>query len=96
VRTSFRSPGQNRTAERWIRNCRRELIEHVVVLGARHLVRLVRSYITYYHEDRCHLGLEKDTPNIRPITLRPSPTAQVVALPRVGGLHHRYEWREAA
>ena len=48
------------------------------------------------HEDRCHLGLNKDTPNARAVTPRPSPTAKVVALPRVGGLHHRYEWREAA
>ena len=45
---------------------------------------------------RCHLGLNKDTPSLRAVTHRPSPTAKVVALPRVGGLHHRYEWREAA
>ncbi len=96
VRTSYRSPWQNGTAERWIASCRRKLLEHVVVLGERHLVRLVRSYICYYHEDRCHLGLSKDTPNARAITPRPSPAAIVVALPRVGGLHHRYEWREAA
>ena len=96
IRTSYRSPWQNGTAERWIGSCRRELLEHVVVLGERHLVRLVRAYITYYHEDRCHLGLGKDTPDERPITPRSSPTAKVVALPRVGCLHHRYEWREAA
>ena len=96
VRTSFRSPWQNGTAERWIGNCRRELLEHVVVLGERHLVRLARIYISYYHEDRCHLGLSKDTPNASAITPRPSPTATVVALPRVGGLHHRYEWHKAA
>jgi transposase InsO family protein len=96
VRISFRSPWQNGTAERWIGSCRRELLDHVVVLGERHFLRLVRSYINYYHEDRCHLGLDKDTPNKRAVTPRPSPTARVVALPRVGGLHHRYEWREAA
>ena len=96
IRTSFRSPWQNGTAERWIENCRRELLEHVVIFGERHLVRLVRSYISYYHEDRGHLGLDKGTPDSRPVTPRPSPTAKVVALPRVGGLHHRYEWREAA
>ena len=95
-RTSHRSPWQNGTAERWIGSCRRELLEHVVVLGERHLVRLVRAYISYYHEDRCHLWLNKDTPNERAVTQRPSPTAKVVALPRVGGLHHRYEWSEAA
>ena len=61
-----------------------------------HLVRLVRLYLSYYHEDRCHLGLDKDTPNERPVTPRPSPAAKIVALRRVGGLHHRYEWREAA
>ncbi len=85
IRTSYRSPWQNGTAERWIGSCRRELLEHVVVLGERHLVRLVRAYITYYHEDRCHLGLGKDTPDERSIAPRPSPTARVVALPRAEG-----------
>jgi len=53
-------------------------------------------WISYYHADRCHLGLDKDAPDRRPVTTRPSATAKVVALPRVGGLHRRYEWREAA
>ena len=83
-------------AQDGVGNCRREMLEHVVVLSERHLVRLMRLYISYYHEDRCHLGLDKDTPNSRPVTPRPSPTAKVVALPRVGGLHHRHEWRDAA
>ena len=83
-------------AQDGVGNCRREMLEHVVVLSERHLVRLMRLYISYYHEDRCHLGLDKDTPNSRPVTPRPSPTAKVVALPRVGGFHHRYEWRDAA
>ena len=83
-------------AQDGVGSCRRELLEHVVVLGACHLIRLVRAYISYYHEDRCHLGLNKDTPSLRAVTHRPSPTAKVVALPRVGGLHHRYEWREVA
>jgi putative transposase len=95
-RTAFRSPWQNPVAERWIGSCRRELLEHVVVFHERHLVRLVRAYVAYYHDDRTHLGLAKDTPIGRPVTPRPSPAAQVVALPRVGGLHHRYEWRDAA
>ena len=96
VRTSFRSPWKNGTAERWIGSFRREMLEYVVVLSERHLLRLARLYIDYYHEDRCHLALDKDPPAERPITPRPSPTAKVVALPRVGGLHHRYEWQEAA
>jgi hypothetical protein len=59
-RISYRSPWQNPVAERWIGRCRRELLEHVVVFVERHLIRLVRAYPIYYHEDRCHLGLGKD------------------------------------
>jgi len=95
-RTAFMSPWQNPVAERWIGGCRRELFDRVVVFGQRHAIRLVREYIAYHHEDRTHLGLDKDTPLGRAVTPRPSPTARVVALPRVGGLHHRYEWRQAA
>jgi hypothetical protein len=47
VRISYRSPWQNGTAERWILSCRLELLEHVVVFGERHLVRLMLSYISY-------------------------------------------------
>ena len=96
VRTSFRSPWQNGVAERRIGGARRELLDHVVVFGERHALRLLRRYIAWYHADRCHLGLGKDTPDGRPITPRPPGPAEVVALPRVGGLHHRYEWRESA
>ncbi len=95
-RISYRTPWQNPVAERWIGGCRRELFDHVVVLSERHAVRLARAYIGYFHDDRTHLGLGKDTPSRRLATLPPSPSAKVVALPRVGGLHHRYVWREAA
>jgi hypothetical protein len=94
VRISRRSPWQNGVSERWVLTVRRELLDHVVVLSADHLRRLLRSYLAYYHEDRCHLSLGKDSPNRREVTPRPSPAATVIALPRVGGLHHRYEWSE--
>ncbi len=96
TRTAYFSPWQNPVAERWIGSCRRALLNHVVVLGQGHFARLVRRYLDYYHGDRCHLGLDKDAPLGRPVTPRPSHSAKVIALPRVGGLHHRYEWRDAA
>jgi hypothetical protein len=96
ARTAYRCPWRNPVAEVWIGSCRRELLEHVVILGEGHLVRQIRSYLEYYHEDRPHLGLRKDAPDPRSVTRRPSPTAKIGALPRVGGLHHRYVWREAA
>jgi putative transposase len=62
----------------------------------RHLLRLLREYVRYHHDDRTHLGLGKDTPARRAVEGRTSAGARVVALPRVGGLHHRYVWRAAA
>ena len=66
------------------------------MLNEEHLRRLLREFVVYYHDDRTHLALGKDPPMRRPASLRPSATAEVIAFPRVGGLHHRYEWAEAA
>jgi transposase InsO family protein len=95
-RIAARSPWQNGVAERWIGSCRRELLDRVVVLHEGHLRRLLREYVGYYSEDRCHLALEKDAPDLRPVQPRPSRKTRVVSHRRVGGLHHRYAWREAA
>src|ERR1035437_7974177 len=64
-RTSFRSPWQNGVAERWVGTCRRDMLDHVIVLNEWHLKRLMREYIRYYHNDRTHLGLQKTTPASR-------------------------------
>ena len=64
--------------------------------GEDHLRKLLRSYIEYHHEDRTHLGPNKDCPVSRAIESQSGKGAEVVALPRVGSLHHRYEWRTAA
>ena len=69
---------------------RRDLLDHVIVLNRRHLRRLLKEYIRYYHEDRTHLGLGKDTPNGRVPASVPSRANQIISLPRLGGLHHRY------
>ena len=96
VRTSFQSPWQNGVAERWVGSCRRELLDHVVVLNEEHLLRLLGQFLAYYHSDRTDLSLGKDPPTTRAVCPQISPHATVASLPRVGGLHHRYEWREAA
>jgi len=84
--TACRSPWQNGVAERWVGSVRRELLDHVVVLGERHLRRLLREHVAYYHDDRTHLGLGKATPAGRPVTRRRDGGAEVAALPRVDGL----------
>ena len=83
-------------AERWVGSCRREMLDHVIPLNEQHLRRLGRDYLAYYHEDRTHIGLEKETPGQRPIESRPTQSREPLSLPRIGGLHHRYTYSEAA
>jgi len=90
VQTAFRSPWQNGVAERWVGSVRRDLLDHVIIWNARHLRRLLKEYVGYYHEDRTHLGLAKDTPSGRVAASMPPRTNKIVSLPRLGGLHHRY------
>jgi putative transposase len=95
-RTSIQAPWQNGTAERWVGSCRREMLDHVIALNEPHLRRLLSNDVTYYHHDRIHDSLAKDTPHQRPVEQRPAANAGVISMPRLGGLHHRYAWREAA
>lgn len=95
IRTAYRSPWQNGIAERWVGTCRRELLDQVIVLNEAHLRRLVHEYIRYYHEDRIHDGLDKDTPDPRTVERRKGSQSREVAVPRVDGLHHRYTWKGA-
>jgi transposase InsO family protein len=90
-RTSFRSPWQNGVAERFVGNCRRDLLDHVIVLNERHLKRLMTEYIRYYHDDRTHLGLAKQTPAGREAVGSGVGVGRVVSISRLGGLHHRYD-----
>ena len=71
------------------------MLDHVIILNEKHLRQLLREYVDYYNADRVHIQL-RDSPIGRPTEHRPSPEAQITGKPRVGGLHHRYEWHEAA
>lgn len=62
----------------------------MIVLNERHLKRLMAEYVRYYHEDRTHLGLAKDTPAGRPVAIRSAVGNRIQSFPRLGGLHHRY------
>jgi transposase InsO family protein len=90
-RTSFQSPWQNGIAERFVGSCRRELLDHVIVLNQRHLRRLMTEYVRYYHDDRTHLGLGKQTPAGRNAAMHVAMSTKIASLPRLGGLHHRYD-----
>jgi hypothetical protein len=68
----------------------------VIILNQNHLYKLLEEFIEYYNHDRTHYHLGKDPPLSRPIQKKGSNNDKVIALPRIGGLHHKYVWKEAA
>ncbi|MFH1842542.1 MAG: integrase core domain-containing protein [bacterium] len=93
IRISPHSPWQNPYVERVIGSIRRECLDHLIILDERHLRRVLREYLDYYHGSRTHLGLEKDCPVPREV--EPPGIGPVRWEPVLGGLHHRY-FRRAA
>jgi putative transposase len=89
VKIAPRSPWQNPYCERVIGSIRRDMLDHVIVLNDRHLMRLLRTYLGYYHRFRTPLSLDMDCPTPRPI--QPPVMGRVQRVPEVGGLHHHYE-----
>jgi transposase InsO family protein len=93
VLSAPRSPWQRAYVERVIGTIRRECLDHVIVLNEVSLYQHVKSFLEYYHESRTHISLAKDPPEPRPVH---SPErGAVVGIPKVSGLHHRYERRAA-
>jgi putative transposase len=88
-----RSPWQNAYAERVIGSIRRECLDHLVVIGERHLKGILSEYVHYYNTTRTHLSLAKDAPE--PRSVQPPSQGRVVEVPYVGGLHHEYLRRAA-
>src|SRR2546426_1788365 len=90
---THRSPLQNAYAERVIGSIRRECLDHVVVMGERHLLGILSKYVDYYNGTRTHLSLAKDAPE--PRSVQPPSQGRVVEVPREGGVHHEYLRRAA-
>jgi transposase InsO family protein len=80
------SPWQNCFAERVIGTIRRECVDHVIVLGERHLRQVLKSYAVYYNNSRTHRSLAKDSPLSRPV----QHAGRIVSCALVGGLHNQY------
>jgi transposase InsO family protein len=93
ILTAPHSPWQNGFVERLIGSIRRECLDHVIIFNESSLRKILRSYLWYYERSRTHLALGKDAPE--PRTVHPPELGEVVELPEVGGLHHRYECRAA-
>lgn len=93
VLSAPRSPWQRAYVERVIGTIRRECLDHMIVFNDHCLYRHLQNFIYYYHRSRTHLALGKDSPEPRPV--QPPALGRIIAIPEVGGLHHRYERRAA-
>jgi putative transposase len=93
VRTAPRSPWQSPYVERLIGSIRRECLDHVIVLPARHLRRTLRTYFAHYHQWQCHQGLAMDCPE--PRAVQPRGKGAVVEVLERGGLYRHSERRAA-
>jgi hypothetical protein len=71
---------------------RRDLLNHVIVFGEKHLYRLLKDCLVYYHESRTHLSLDRNAPVHRDV--EPPEKGKVIAIPQVGGLHQREAWHK--
>jgi transposase InsO family protein len=89
-----RSPWQNPFVERLVGSIRRECLDHVIVLHEQHLRRRLTDYFHYYHGHRTHRSLAEDCPEPRAVELPDQ--GNIIALPLVNGLHHRYARQAAA
>jgi putative transposase len=91
IRTPVRAPNANAYAERWVRTVRADCLDGILVVGRRHLERVLRVYVRHYNEHRPHraLGL------VPPDRSRPIPEATLPLRVRrhdlLGGLVHEYE-----
>ena len=89
--TAYRSPRQNGYVERVIGSIRREFLDHVIVINENHLRKLLNEYFHYYNYQRTHIGLNKDSPESRPVQI----IGEIERIPVANGLRSYY-FRKAA
>ena len=94
VKTPIRAPKANAFAERWVRTARRECLDHLLLLGRRHLVRVLREFAGHYNAERPHRGLRLARPS-PPTSSSSLTTGAVRRRDRLGGMIHEYH-REVA
>ena len=96
IRTPIRAPRANAVCERFLGSVRRECVDHVLVLGERHLRRVLAEYVAHFNGARPHQGIDQRIPLAAAAAPLRQPAdaahAAVVGTPVLGGLHHEYRW----
>jgi putative transposase len=93
LRTPYHAPRANAIVERFLGSVRRECLDHLLLMGEKHLARVVKAYVRYFNDARPHQGIGQRVPTGAPAPLPPSPPGgRVISIPVLGGLHHVYHW----
>jgi len=94
IHTPIRAPQANAYAERFVRSVRAECLDWLLILGRRHLERVLRAYTVHYNRERPHRGLALQPPE-RVNAADPPTAGKIERRDRLGGLIHEY-YRAAA
>ena len=90
LKTAVRVPLMNATCERFLGSVRRECLDHIIILGERHLRSVLDDYVDYFNRSMPHQGLQQATPVAAPSESSDA-SGKIIALPVLGGLHHDYQ-----
>ncbi len=102
IHTPIREPRANALCERFLGSVRRECLDHLLILHARHLSRVLKEYVAYVNNDRPHQGIGQAIPatvTTKAVTPKRPPSrgeGPIRAVPILGGLHHAYHRAEEA
>ncbi len=90
LKTPYRAPKANASCERFLGSVRRECLDHILVLGERHLYRVIREYVAYFNRARPHQGIGQQVPEASPGVPANQGKGKIITFPVLHGLHHDY------
>jgi transposase InsO family protein len=89
IKTPIQAPRANAIMERWVGSCRRELLDRVLILNARHLRQVLAAYEAHFNTHRPHRSLAQAAP-LRPLDDPETGDIKVIRRDRLGGVIHEY------
>jgi putative transposase len=89
IKSPVRAPRANAIMERWVGSCRREILDRILIVNARHLRQVLAEYETHFNTHRPHRSLAHAAP-LRPLPAPAAADIKVIRRDRLGGAIHEY------
>lgn len=90
LKTPYRTPKANAVCERFLGSVRRECLDHMLIVGERHLHCVITEYVDYFNRARPHQGIKQKIPDRIGSVEGESRRGKIIAFPVLSGLHHDY------